>query len=69
MYVDASLLGEGIYVSSKPFIYDKEETISALVNQGRLMQDMIGKGFVPENYFDNLKQCQLVDFFITEYIP
>ena len=67
IYVDANLLDKGIYGCTKPFIYDKEATIETLIHQGQLMQDMAGKGFVSEKYFDNLKQCQLVDIFISRY--
>lgn len=64
-YVDANLLGNGIYVCSKPFLYNKEETIETLINQARLVQDMISGSFFSEDYFDNLRKCQLVELVLV----
>jgi len=68
MYVDANILAKGIYNCSKPFLYNKEDTIETLIQGGKIMKDMTGKYFLSEKYFDNLKQCQLVDILITEQI-
>jgi len=65
-YVDANLLGKGIYSCSKPFIYAKDETIDTMIERGRMMKDMTGAGFISEKYFERLKQCQLVPILITE---
>lgn len=65
-YVDANLLEEGIYASSKPFIYSKDETIETMIERGRIMKDMTKASFISERYFDNLKQCELVSILITE---
>ena len=65
-YVDANLLEKGIYACSKPFIYAKDETIETMIERGRMMKDMPGASFISENYFDSLKQCQLVPILITE---
>lgn len=65
-YVDANLLGKGIYTCSKPFIYEKDETIETIVERGRMVKDMTGSSFISEKYFDNLKQCELITIFISE---
>lgn len=64
-YVDVNFLSKGIYACSKPFIYDKDETIEAIIERGRMLKDTLGASLVPEKYFDNLKQCQLVPILIT----
>lgn len=60
-YVDANMLHEGIYITNKPFIYSKDETIESMIDRGRLMKDMTGANFISEKYFENLKECELVD--------
>jgi len=64
-YVDANLLEKGIYTSSKPFIYSKDETIESMIERGNQLKDMTGFSFVSERYFDSLKQCQLVRILIS----
>jgi hypothetical protein len=66
MYVDANLLEKGIYSCSKPYLYKMDETIETIIERGRMMKDMTGASFITERYFDNLKQCQMVELLITE---
>jgi len=65
-YVDANLLEKGIYICYKPYIYSKDETIEIMIEQGRKMKNMLGASFIPEKYFENLKQCMLVEIEIKE---
>ena len=65
-YVDANLLEKGIYVCSKPYIYTKDETIETMVERGRNIKDMLEVCFISEHYFENLKQCALVEIEIKE---
>jgi len=67
-YVDANQLERGIYTCSKPFLYDKHETIKTMIDTAIKVQDMMGKHHITEKYFDNLKQCQLTPILITEVI-
>lgn len=60
MYVDVNLLEKGIYGSTKPFIYSKEETIESLDLKAEKIRDSMGVHHVSDTYFENLKQCQLV---------
>lgn len=61
VYVDSNLLEKGIYSTQKPNLYSKEETIESLIEGGRIMKDMTDTQFISERYFENLKQCQLVN--------
>lgn len=65
-YVDANLLNEGIYTTSRPYIYSKDDTIELMIKLGRTLEATIGGNFLSETYFDNLKQCQLAPIVITE---
>ena len=60
IFVDANLLGKGIYACEKPFIYFKDETIESMIERGKQMKDMTGALFLNEKYFEDLKQCELV---------
>jgi hypothetical protein len=60
LYVDVNLLSKGIYTTSQPFIYPKETTIDGLIERGKQMKTMGGINFLPDVYFENLKQCKLV---------
>lgn len=61
VYVDSNLLAKGIYTTSVPNIYGKNETIENLVERALLMKDMTGTTFIPQSYLDNLKLCKLTD--------
>lgn len=61
IYVDSNLLDKGIYATQKPYLYSKYDTIESLIKYGENIKDMNGNGFISEKYFENLKQCQLVD--------
>lgn len=64
-YVDVNLLNNGIYTSSKPFLYSQYQTIEGLLEAGKNVNDMTGSTFLTELYFENLKQCDLVYVDIT----
>lgn len=63
-YVDIRLIEGGIYSSYIPCIYSKDKTIESLIEDGRRVKDMTGAEFITEEYFENLKLCQLVDITI-----
>lgn len=65
-WVDMNLLEKGIYVSSKPFIFEESTTIESLIEQAKWCKDMAGNLFLPDSYFENLEKCQLVKINITE---
>ena len=67
-YVNVNLLGKGIYSCDKPFIYSKDETIETLVQRGVIMKDFEGNNFISDEYFGNLRRCELVSVTITESI-
>jgi len=67
-YVDANLLEKGIYTCYKPFIYSKDETIEKMVERGQMLKDITGICYIPDKYFDMLKQCQLVSVLIGEIV-
>lgn len=61
-YVDANMLVKGIYECTKPFIYHNDETIESMIETAEKLKDLVGSQYiVNEKYFENLKQCQLVD--------
>lgn len=60
-YVDTNMLQSGIYQITKPQLYSKDTTIDMLEQHGRMFKDMVGNQVISENYFENLKQCELVD--------
>ena len=60
-FVDVNMLHSGIYQITKPYIYSKDTTIDILEQQGREFKDMLGNQVISERYFENLKQCELVD--------
>lgn len=64
-FVNENLLQSGIYQIIKPYIYSKDTTIDILEQQGREFKDMLGNQVISENYFENLKQCELVDITIS----
>ena len=58
-YVDVNLLNKGIYACSKPFIYDREDTIESLVDRAIKSNGVIGSLFFSKAYLANLKECTL----------
>jgi len=67
-YVDANLLEKGLYTSSTPHLYSKEETIESMIKRAMSVQDMVGHWHVSDKYFENLKMCELVSVIIAEKI-
>lgn len=61
MYVDANLLEKGIYTTSKPYLYSKDETIEGMVKRAEDIHQKMGSWHISEKYFESLKQCKLVD--------
>lgn len=60
-FINPNLLENGIYMSERPNLYDKHETIESLIERGKMMKDINGINFISEAYFENLKKCQLVE--------
>lgn len=65
-YVDVNRLDQGIYITSIPPLYSKEETVESMVDRAEDIQDMIGHWNISEEYFKNLRQCKLVSVIIAE---
>ena len=65
MYVDANLLGKGIYNCSIPYLYNMGETIETMIAKAEKVQDVMGKHHVSDKYFESLKQCELVPITIN----
>lgn len=65
-YVDTNLLEKGVYPTNKPNLFEFNETLLSIKERALFLQDKMGNGFLPESYFTNLEQCQLVDFFLVE---
>lgn len=64
-YVDTNMLQSGIYQCIIPRLYSKDTTIEFLEQQGRMLKDMSGNCIINETYFENLKQCELVDINVS----
>jgi len=60
-YVDINLLEKGIYLTSRPTLYDKDTTIDLIIEKGKDFKDMMGNHYLSDKYFESLKQCELVD--------
>ena len=56
-YVDAILLGKGIYFTTKPHLYSDSETIENLIELAEVSFNFGGK--ITTQYIENLEQCQL----------
>lgn len=61
-FVDENMLQKGIYTTSLPNLKSNNVTIEGMIQQGEMMKDMAGNLFISQSYFDNLKQCKLLDF-------
>ncbi len=61
MYVDVNLLEKGIYTKSTPFLYSVDETIDTLLERAFKIQDMAGHHHVSAKYFENLRQCSMIE--------
>jgi hypothetical protein len=68
-YVDVNLLECGIYFSIKPFIYHKLETIESLIEKAENIKDAMAKHHISDDYFSNLRKCELVKVKIIEVKP
>lgn len=66
IYVDYNLLENGIYSTSKPYLFSKDETIDSLIEKGNLANS-IG-GHFSDNYFENLKQCVLTNVSLITHV-
>ena len=62
-FVDVNLLEKGIYLTSKPYLYDKNETIEKMIESANIIKEM---RYISDEYFENLKQCKLVSVIIAE---
>ncbi len=67
-YVDVNQLGKGIYCSSKPYLYNMDDTIETLIKRAETIRDMSGQNFISDSYFINLNQCQMTEILITTEI-
>lgn len=42
-----------------------DETIENMMQRAELSKDMMGNMFIPEKYFESLKQCELTEITIS----
>jgi len=63
MYVNVNLLEKGIYCCSKPYLYNMDETIETLTEKFKNIENVYS---VSDSYFENLKQCKMVELFISK---
>jgi hypothetical protein len=61
-FVNEGLLEKGIYMTNLPSLKSKDTTIEIMVKQVEIMRDMTGGKFMSDTYFENLKQCTLLEF-------
>ena len=66
LFIDANLLGKGLYTTSKPTIYNSNDTIDGLIERGKQMKDIVGNSFISESYFENLSKCELSKFTLID---
>lgn len=57
-YVDAKMLHKGIYITDIPSVFHQDDTIDAIIDRARTVINL-GINFLNEQYFENLKQCEL----------
>jgi hypothetical protein len=43
-----------------------DETIETMIAKAEKVQDMMGKHHISDKYCESLKQCQMVQLFVTE---
>ena len=60
-YVDMSLLYKGIYYTRMPSLFDAKETIESIIERGKIMKDIKGRHLIPAEYFENVRECKLVE--------
>lgn len=58
-FIDASMLYKGLYATNIPTLYDKDNTVELMINNGKRMIDIMGVAFLGEQYFENLAKCKL----------
>ena len=57
-YVDAILLGKGIYATTAPRLYDNNESIENLIELAKISVSL-GNVITPK-YIENLEKCELI---------
>lgn len=66
VYVNTTLLDKGIYEIGTPnHLYSKDDTIESLVRLLEKVQANSYRVIVSDEYFENLKQCELVEVCLT----
>lgn len=61
IFVDTNLLSNGIYETIIPKLYEQETTIEMLVERAMSVRNFVGNAFIADQYFINLKLCELVE--------
>lgn len=59
-FVDMTDLPYAISYTDRPILHSVETNIQGMIELGRKMVDSSGGQFLPESYFENLSQCELV---------
>lgn len=60
-FVDSTRLNCGIYSCKRPTLYHISSTIESLCEVAEKMKDGRGRCYFEQEYFDNLRSCELVE--------
>ena len=60
-YVDTNMLEKGIYSTSRPSLYSKNETIEGMEKQCRDLKGVRVDLTISDNWFKNLRECELIN--------
>lgn len=63
-FVFYEMLGRGIYITEKPSLFVKEDTIESIVDRQKLTNSLSMTEIYTRRFVDNLKRCELVDVII-----
>lgn len=69
IYVNLSMLGNGIYATSIPSLFNFESTIELLIESGKKINTLKYAHHYPNAYFENLNKCELVEFSLIPSEP
>jgi len=58
IHIDDALLNSGLYLSAIPRLYPMTTTIESMVESAEKVRQML---HLSDKYFENLKQCELVE--------
>lgn len=63
--IDDDLLHKGLYDTDRPVLREVATTIDSMMERGKRIRDMTGHRFLCDEYFENLKKCELRTVVVT----